>query len=394
LDDGIAIVFRGPSSFTGEDTVEITCHGGVLVTECVLAAAFAAGARPAEAGEFTRRAFLSGKMDLSGAEALGDLLEASTYQQVLVAGNGMRGGLAGAIRTQYEVLRRVLSTLYAGIDFPDEDLGEMSREEMQTSLEQVRTALTRLASTYRTGRAVHEGIRTVICGQPNTGKSTLYNRLVGREAAIVTDVAGTTRDVLTETASLGGVTLRLADTAGLRESGDLVEQIGVERSGKEMEQAELVLAVLDGSRPCDETDRAFADRLRTLPGRVLVLLNKTDRRLASYDLSAFGGFEVLEISAREGHGMEALERRVAELFLDGSLDLQNDAIVTGARQYGALQQADGWLAGALADLAAGQELDLCCAGVERAMEALGEIDGRSVSEELVGEIFSHFCVGK
>ncbi|MBO5682675.1 MAG: tRNA modification GTPase, partial [Clostridia bacterium] len=243
IDDGMAVVFRAPRSFTGEDTVEITCHGGALITKCVLEAILAAGARPAEAGEFTRRAFLSGRLDLTKAEALGSLLEAENRNQLRLARNTMKGTLSAKTRELYEELRTILGGVYARIDFPDEDLAEMSTDEMQEGLEAVLDKTKKLASTYRTGHAVNDGIKTVICGPANAGKSSVYNRLTGEESAIVTDIAGTTRDILRDTVTLGKATLRISDTAGLRATEDTVESIGIKRALAEIDSAELILAV-------------------------------------------------------------------------------------------------------------------------------------------------------
>ena len=267
IDSGLATVFHAPASFTGEDTVEICCHGGVLLTQTVLTACLAAGARAAEAGEFTRRAFLNGKMGLSAAEALGDLLEAQTREQLTLAHAGTDGRVERKCREIYDALCAVLSSVYAKIDYPDEDLAEMSREEMEASLAECTARIEKLLDTYRTGHAIAEGIPTVICGKPNVGKSSLYNLILGKEAAIVTDVEGTTRDVLTETAALGRVTLRLFDTAGLHETDDLVEKIGIDRARRALEDAELILAVFDGSATPDDADTALAESLSGTPLR-------------------------------------------------------------------------------------------------------------------------------
>ena len=257
IDEGLVTYFAAPASFTGEDVAEISCHGGVLLTEAVLGAAFAAGARPAQAGEFTARAMMNGKMGLSSAEALGALLEAGTKGQLALARGGMEGKLADATREIYERLSAILSDIYAKVDFPDEDLNSMSATELRAALAQVKEKTEALAATWQCGRAVSEGIETVICGPVNAGKSSLYNAIVGYDAAIVTDIAGTTRDIISETVSLGNVTLRLSDTAGLRDTADAVEQIGVARADAAIDRAELVLAVLDGSLVPDERVKAF-----------------------------------------------------------------------------------------------------------------------------------------
>ncbi len=396
VDDALATVFRAPASFTGEDTVEISCHGGVLLTETVLTALFAAGARPATAGEFTKRAFLNGKMGLSSAESLADLLEAQNREQLLLAHSGMRGKTEAKSAAVYETLKHVLASVYAAIDYPDEDLAEMSRAEITEAVASCARSLRQLAETYRTGHAVAEGIRTVICGRPNVGKSSLYNRILGRDAAIVTDVEGTTRDLLTDTATLGRVTLRLTDTAGMRETADAVEKIGVERARGELENAELIFAVFDGSGKPTHEDRALAERLGNSAGTVIALLNKTDVGVhqKTVDFCHTLCKNVVEISAKNGSGFDRLSALVEQLFTDGSLDLRVDAVLTNARQHAAVLRALEAAERAEAALRRDYPIDLCCNDAEEAMAALAELDGRTVSEEIVSEIFSHFCVGK
>ncbi len=399
IDDGMAVVFYAPHSFTGEDTVEITCHGGVLVTQSVLTCLLAAGAQPAEAGEFTKRAFINGKLGLSAAEALGNLLEAGTKEQMLLSGAGMRGGLSKKTNEIYDGLCMVLSGIFARIDYPDEDLADMSREQMRRALVEALDKTEALAATYRTGHAVAEGIPTVICGRANSGKSSLYNRIVGREAAIVTDIAGTTRDVLSETASIGRVTVRLHDTAGLRDSDDRVEQIGVQRALEHLETAELVLAVFDACVPLTDEDSDLLDKLAHHGGCVIGVINKTDA--ASADrvqalcerLSACTSCTVC-LSSKTGEGFDALVAAVNDAFIDGAIDLSHDAVVANARQHAALIAAKERIGQAIVAIDMGLPVDLCCSDVEQAAAAVAEVDGRAVSEDVVAGIFAHFCVGK
>lgn len=397
IDDGMAVCFHAPRSFTGEDTVELSCHGGILVTGQVLSAVLSAGARQAEAGEFTRRAFINGKLTLTEAESLGALLEAQTQGQLLLSRNGMSGILSGELRTLYDRLCEVVTSVYAKIDFPDEDLAELSPEEIRACLLSIRTELNRLCTTYGTGHAVSEGIRTVICGRTNAGKSSLYNRLVGREAAIVTDIAGTTRDLLEETVTVGHLMLRLCDTAGLRESDDPVERIGIHRAREQMEKAECILAVFDRSAPLTEEDTSLLERLRTSDIPVLILLNKCDIDAAWDDKEYLDGFpteNILTLSTAQNSGIELLRNRLEEMFLDGTLDLRSDAIVTNARQFASLSRAMAHVNDALAAAEATFSEDVSCVDLELAMSALAEVDGRAVTEDIVGQIFSHFCVGK
>ena len=395
IDDGMAVVFRAPHSFTGEDTVEISCHGGILVTRKVLSAVLCAGARAAEAGEFTRRAYVSGKFKLTEAEALGDLLEARSESQLVLARGGMKGRLSLRMDELYASLRTVLSGIYAAIDFPDEDLSDMSREDICNELSNTRTKIQALANTYGTGRAVVEGIPTVICGRTNAGKSSVYNRILGYDAAIVTDIEGTTRDVLREVAVLGKATLLLCDTAGIRNTQDKVESIGIERSLKEIDDAKLVLAIFDGARKPDEEDKALVKRIKDSGVPSVAIINKSDISDGSMYVELCANFDrAVHVCATDGKGFDELTRSVEELFIDGEIDMANDAVVTGARQYAALINSAQTLDRVLEDLGAGMSLDACCVGVECAMSYLGEADGREIGEEIVSEIFSRFCVGK
>ena len=285
--------------------------------------------------------------------------------------------------------------MYVCIDYPDEDLAELSRQEILDGLADCAEAVRRLADTYRTGHAVAEGIRTVICGRPNVGKSSLYNRIVGRDAAIVTDVEGTTRDVLTETAHFGRVTLRLCDTAGLHETKDRVEQIGIQRARAELEKAELVLAVFDLTQLPNEEDEALCETIQGLNTTAIAVLNKAD----CCDASELGWYEkrfrhMVRISALDGEGMDALSGLTEKLFIDGALDFRSDAVLSNARQHASALKSLRLLEASVDALRAGYPVDVCCSDAEAAMEALAELDGRAVSEDLVSEIFSHFCVGK
>ena len=395
IDDGIAVVFRAPASFTGEDTVEISCHGGILLTQRVLESALVSGARLAAAGEFTRRAFINGKMTLTSAEALGELLSAATDEQISLARSGLQGKLSGEISRIYNSLCDVLAAIYAHIDYPDEDLADISRDEMLSVANANLADLKRLAATYTTGHAVGEGVATVILGRTNAGKSTLYNLIVGRDAAIVTDIEGTTRDILTESAKLGKVTLRLSDTAGLRETGDKVESIGIERARREAESAELVLAVFDGSRTPDCEDEEFCNYLSTLPGKKIAIVNKSDKGITEEMRALTRGFDhAIPFSAESGAGFDDLVNIVEEIYIDGSLDVGQSAIIANARQNAALLSAISTLCEAIDAIGNELPLEVCCVEVENALACLGELDGRTVSEDIISKIFANFCVGK
>ena len=393
LDEGLATYFPAPHSFTGEDVAEISCHGGALLTEQVLTRVLEAGARPAEAGEFTRRAVMNGKLKLSSAEALGALLEAKTVGQLSLARGGMAGKLSAKLEGAFAQLSLLLADVYAKIDFPDEDLNSMSRAELTDKLVALRDELSALCSTYHAGHAVAEGIATVICGPVNAGKSTLYNALLGREAAIVTDVAGTTRDVLCETVGLGNVTLRLFDTAGLRDTADTVEEIGIRRARAAMDEAELILCVLNAGAPVTDEVRALLDEMKQKTVPVVAVLNQCDRG-DTFPAALLAGFaHVARVSAATDEIGE-LRTLIERLYLSDVLDLRRDAIVANARQHAALSRAVKALSASVDALLADVPLDAACVDAELAMSALGEVDGRAVDEQILSDIFANFCVGK
>ena len=391
LDDGLCTLFPAPHSFTGEDTAEISCHGGVLVTRNVLEACLRAGARQALAGEFTRRAYVNGKLAMERAEALGNLLDAGNDEQVKLARAGMNGLLTSSAEGVYADLMNVLCNMEAGMDFPEEDLTEMPLEEIRATLQGAKTATQSLIRTYRTGHAIAEGVPTVICGRPNVGKSAFYNRLVGREAAIVTDIAGTTRDVLTDTVTLGRVTLRLSDTAGLRESADPVERIGVERARAALGEAELVLALTD-SRGDDPETEALISSLTEEGRTVIRVYTKSD--LGAPVQVPDDGIPTVTLSSVTGEGFEALTRAVEAAFIDRDLRMGEEAVVFSARQAAALRETAACIDTALENLDAGLPYDICAGDVRAAMGELGMLCGREMRQEVLDEIFSRFCVGK
>ncbi len=395
IDDGLCVKFCAPKSFTGEDTVEINCHGGIYITEKVLSAVFAAGARPAEAGEFTRRAFVNGKMALSQAEALGTLLEAKNDEQLDLSRSVMGGKIKRASEELYKKMTALVAQVYARVDYPEEDLADMTGDEMAEATRDLLLHVQKLKATYKTGHAIMEGVKTVICGKPNVGKSSIYNLLVGREAAIVTEIEGTTRDLLTETVSLGRVTLRLVDTAGIRDTSDTVEQIGVARARRSLEEAELVLAVFDNSRPLDAEDLEIMDNLKTNNATKIAIINKNDENsMISENVIRNNFSHVVKISAKNEYNVGGLKDLVEQLYINEEIDTQNDAVLINARQNAVLELCEKHLLLALEALEAGLSPDLAGVDLELAMSNLAEIDGREVDEDVVSEIFSHFCVGK
>lgn len=395
LDDGMLTCFGAGASYTGEETVEITCHGGILVSELVLATVLKAGARAAEAGEFTRRAFLNGRLSLSDAEAIGLLLEAKNEEQIALAGKDSRDKLSEKIGAIAKKMTELLGSVYARIDYPDEDLGDFTDEEMLAMLKDVRCELDSLIATYRTGHSIAEGIKTAIIGKPNVGKSSLYNILCGRDAAIVTDIAGTTRDVLEDTVTLGKVTLRLADTAGIRaDSADPVEKIGIERSLSQLEESELILAVADAALGMDGEIIAS---VQDSSAAKIAIYNKVDKLGAGFVPECPEGFDraiALSATASPDEAKEAICRAVEELFIDGRISVGADAIVSSARQRAELAEAREAIIAAIEAISVGVFADAVSSDVEIALGAVSRVDGRAVSEAVVDNIFSRFCVGK
>lgn len=386
LDLCLATVSHGPSSYTGEDTAELQCHGSPTVLREGLLSLFAAGARQAGPGEFTRRAFLNGRMDLVQAEAVIDLIDAQTPQAAKLAASQLDGAISRRTDGIYDSLTAICSHYHAVLDYPDEDIEPFELDDYRRTLTDAQAALKALLATWQRGSLVKNGAATAIIGPVNVGKSSLLNALLGYERAIVTSHAGTTRDTLEEKAVLGGVLLRLTDTAGQRETDDPVERIGVERAQKAAQSARLVLAVLDGSKPLDEGGRAILAEAERAE-RAIVLLNKSDLPHA-FELAG-----ALRISAKTGAGLDALEARVAELFPPEEGTSAGE-VLTSARQADAVSRALDYLAQTLTAMDAGFAPDAVLTELEGALFALGELSGRRVREDVTNGIFARFCVGK
>lgn len=400
IDDGMCTVFRAPHSYTGEDTVEISCHGGILLTEKVLEAAFECGAVQASAGEFTRRAFTNGKLSLSQAEAVGMLIDAVSDEALALAASHENGIVKRKSDELYERLKTVVTGVYANVDFPDEDLAQLSDEEVLGEVCALENELAALQSSYRVGRAVCEGIVTVIAGKPNTGKSSLLNRLVGRERAIVTSIAGTTRDTIEETVHCGKILLRLCDTAGIHEASDEVERIGVERTLSMLSEAELVLAVFDASSELDSEDNELIERLKKSDAVKIAVLNKNDleEKLDIASIEETGIFShIVRISAGSNdinNGVENLKNTICSMYIDGEIDYSKNAVLTNARQNASVSRALEFIRSAAGELERGSTSDTAGFDLEAALSELSELDGRRVTEEIVDGIFHRFCVGK
>jgi len=392
IDFALAVIFPAPHSYTGEDSAEFQCHGSPVVLNELLQALFRSGARQAQAGEFTKRAFLNGRMDLLQAESVVDLIDAESAQAARNAVGQLDGVLSRRIDAIYEGLMAIVSRFYAVVDYPDEDIEPVQKEQIVSTLQKARQQLSELLSTFDRGKILKTGLPTVILGRPNVGKSSLLNALLGYDRAIVTDVAGTTRDTVEEKVPLGGLLLRLIDTAGIRSTNDQVEQIGVERAKAAAKAAALALVVLDGSAALTEEDEAALVAAGQAEKR-LVVVNKGDlpQALSQEELCHRFG-EIVFVSARDGSGIKSLETAVLSLFPAGSA--APGELLTNARQANAVYRAKEAIESAIAALTAGLTPDAVLSDGEIALSALGELNGKEVREDLVATIFSRFCVGK
>ncbi len=408
IDHCLCAISRAPRSYTGEDTAELQCHGSPTALALALEALFSAGARQARPGEFTQRAFLNGKLDLTRTEAVADLIHAESPAAVYQAAGQLGGALERAVDGVYRQLTDLCAHFHAVLDYPDEDIEPFEAAELAQALAGAAQRLDALAATYRRGRLLNEGIPCAIVGRPNAGKSTLFNALLGYDRAIVTHIPGTTRDTVEERVSFGGVLLRLVDTAGLRETQDEVERLGVERSRAAMERAELILAVVDASSRITQEDSELLRAVEETGKPWIFVASKKDltqnRSALGCVIGGDGGPVLLterqsalagsvEVSAKTGQGLDELEQAVAALF-PADTGAQTEALLTNARQAEAAGRAQKAIRRGAAALEAGLAPDAAVADVEEAMAALGELTGRTVREDVTARIFERFCVGK
>ncbi len=393
VDDGVLTVFRAPRSYTGEDVCEISCHGGIYVTKKVLRLCLAAGAKLADRGEFTKRAFLNGKLSLTQAEAVMDTISAQGEFALNSANLARQGKLFEQIKRLTDRLVEILGELAAWVDYPEEDLPQVETQTLKGSLENAIGVLDKILENYDRGLVFKSGIDTCIAGKPNVGKSALMNMLLGFERSIVTDIAGTTRDVIQESAQLGSVMLKLSDTAGIHETNDTVEQLGVELAKKRLDSANLIMAVFDSSQALDEQDRQLLEYISKLDKHKLIILNKTDLETAAdkAELESYG--RVLEISAKNGEGLDEIQAAVEEMFGAGGYDADSD-IFANERQKTCVDTARVYLKNALESLESGQTLDAVTVMIDYAADALLELTGEKATEAVVNNVFSKFCVGK
>ena len=394
VDEVLVLTMRGPHSYTAEDTVEISCHGGILVVKKILETVIRYGARTAEPGEFTKRAFLNGRIDLAQAEAVADVIQASNEYALKSSIGQLGGSVSRKIRGIREKILYEIAFIESALDDPEHISLEGYGERLSGILDPVIREVEALLKSADNGRVMREGIRTVILGKPNVGKSSLMNLLLGQERAIVTEIAGTTRDTLEEHMSLSGISLHVIDTAGIRDTEDVVEKIGVERALKAAEEGDLIIYVADGSRPLDDSDRKIIEFIRTR--KAIVLINKMDLPMEAdkKELERLSGKRVIPVSAKEEQGIEKLEQEIKTLFYSGNLTFNDQVYITNVRHKEALEHALSSLNLVKNSIEQGMPEDFYSIDLTDAYEELGKIIGEAVEDDVVNEIFSRFCMGK
>ncbi|AMV64833.1 GTPase and tRNA-U34 5-formylation enzyme TrmE [Pediococcus damnosus] len=396
IDEVMVSVMLAPKTYTREDVIEINCHGGIVPTNDILQLVLSNGARMAKPGEFTERAFLNGRVDLSQAEAVMDLIRAKTDRSMKVALNQLDGDLSHLIKNLRQDILDVLAKVEVNIDYPEyDDVETMTSKLLREKAVEVRAQIKQLLQTAQEGKILRDGLATAIVGHPNVGKSSLLNRMLHEDKAIVTDVAGTTRDVLEEYVNVRGVPLKLVDTAGIRDTNDKVEKIGVERSRKAIQTADLVLLVLDSSHPLSKDDRQLIEV--TNDAKRIIILNKTDLPLQlDMDelLKLVPEDQIIRTAATKGVGLDDLKDKITKLFFGGIESNQNSVIVTNARHIGLLNKAEDALDSVLQGLDDGMPVDLVQIDMTQCWELLGEITGDGYQDELLDQLFSQFCLGK
>lgn len=391
VDQVLVSYFKGPKSYTGEDVCEINCHGGNIAVNRVLELLLNNGATLAEGGEFTKRAFLNGKLDLTQAEAVIDLINSKSDKESKASVKQLEGKLGDEIRSIKDEIISMLADIEANIDYPEyEDIEEVRREKISEILNNQIVKLNKLELSFDSGKILKNGIMTAIVGQPNVGKSSLLNLLLKEDRAIVTEIAGTTRDTIEESVNVKGITLRLIDTAGIRNTDDIVENIGVEKSKKAINDAELILFMIDGSVGFTDSDKEILEEVKEK--NHIILLNKSD--IESSNNINIDNENVIRISAKTGNGIEELENKIEEMFNIKGLDTENELIITNIRHKDLLCKAKNGLKTAAETIETGLPIDMISINIKSAINSLGEILGESISEDVLNKIFEKFCVGK
>ena len=394
IDEVMAVRMKAPKTYTCEDVVEINCHGGHLISEKVLELVLKNGARHAEQGEFTKRAFMNGRIDLSQAEAVMDIIQGKTEKSISLSLEQLRGDLRDKIGSFKKALLDVTAHVNVVLDYPEEGIDDPLPSNLRENLENVYAEADRLISSYDKGKKIKEGIKTVIAGKPNVGKSTLLNSLLKEERAIVTHIPGTTRDVIEEIINIKGIPLVLTDTAGIRKTEDIVENIGVEKSKKFIENADLVLLVLDASRELESEDRDVIEKIQNNNKKTIVLLNKIDLE-RKIELDEFGLENILEISAKDNIGIEDMEERIYSYIVEEKVeDSSEKLIITNIRHKTALEKTKDAIRNISETIDAGMPMDLISVDLKEALDSLSEITGEISSEDILDHVFGNFCVGK
>ena len=390
----MAVRMKAPKTYTCEDVVEINCHGGHLISEKVLELVLKNGARHAEQGEFTKRAFMNGRIDLSQAEAVMDIIHGKTEKSISLSLEQLRGDLRDKIASFKKALLDVTAHVNVVLDYPEEGIDDPLPSNLRENLENVYAEANRLISSYDKGKKIKEGIKTVIAGKPNVGKSTLLNLLLKEERAIVTHIPGTTRDVIEEIINIKGIPLVLTDTAGIRKTEDIVENIGVEKSKKFIENADLVLLVLDASRELETEDREVIEEIQNHNKKTIVLLNKIDLE-RKIELEEFNLENILEISAKDNIGIEDMEERIYSYIVEENVeDSSEKLIITNIRHKTALEKTKDAIRNIFETIDAGMPMDLISVDLKEALDSLSEITGEISSEDILDHVFGNFCVGK
>ncbi|WHH57253.1 tRNA uridine-5-carboxymethylaminomethyl(34) synthesis GTPase MnmE [Petroclostridium sp. X23] len=395
IDEVLVSVMKKPHTFTKEDIVEINCHGGVISTKRILEEVIYAGARIADAGEFTKRAFLNGRIDLVQAEAIIDIINSKTNVGLQSAVDQLEGSLSSRIFDIRSKMLRIAAHLQAAVDFPEDDIEELSEENLIAFLKNIKDEMKNLLETADMGKIIRDGLSTVIIGKPNVGKSSLLNNLLKENRAIVTEVPGTTRDIIEEYINLKGIPLKVIDTAGIRETDDIVERIGVEKSREFINKADLVILILDGSEIINENDKKIIDLVKNK--KLIVLVNKVDLDIRidmEYIRNLFEGHPIINVSAKKGIGVQELENTIHHLFMSGNININSDVMITNVRHKDSLVRAKKSISECIEAIDNGMPLDMIFIDLSNAIESLGEIIGFTVSEEIVDQIFREFCLGK
>ena len=395
LDEVLVSKFIAPNSFTGENVIEISCHGGMAVVKMIIKELLKNGARLAENGEFTKRAFLNGKVDLSQAEAIIDIINASDEYNVYSGENQLQGKLSSKINAIRDKLINATANIIAVIDYPEEDIDELATKDIVSILEHSKEEINYLIDSYNTGKIIKEGAKIVICGKPNVGKSSLLNALLNENRAIVTDIAGTTRDIIEESVNINGLKAQIIDTAGIHDSSDIVESIGIEKAYQKINEADLILFILDTSAELSFEDIEIAKKIKDK--NTFIILNKTDLD-KKIDITPITDIiekaQLIQLSAKELIGINELCEKIKNTILSGEIDIKNEIYVTNERHYEKLTASLLYIERAINDLKNGIFPDIVSIEIENAISALGEITGLTVSEEIINNIFSRFCLGK